>query len=82
MKLGELLTVDQSLLRISIAVFWLVLRKSVKKFSTFSKRLNFLRLELALVGDHLSLGSREEFFFMSVVESLLQISIAFLAVFR
>jgi hypothetical protein len=61
---------------------FVLLPKCEKKFSTFSKRLNFLRLELALIGDHLSLGSREEFFFMSVVESLLQISIAFLAVFR
>jgi hypothetical protein len=60
----------------------LVTAEKCEKFSTFSKRLNFLRLELALIGDHLSLGSREEFFFVTVVKSLLQISIASLAVFR
>jgi hypothetical protein len=49
----------------------LVTAEKCEKFSTFSRKLNFLRLELALIGDHLSLGSREEFFFMSVVESLL-----------
>jgi hypothetical protein len=36
-RLEELLTVDQSLLRISIAIFWLVLRKSVKNFQLFPK---------------------------------------------
>jgi len=34
----------------------LVTAEKCEKFSTFSKRLNFLRLELALIGDHLSLG--------------------------
>jgi hypothetical protein len=60
----------------------LVTAEKCEKFSTFSKRLNFLRLELALIGDHLSLSSCEEFFFVTVVKSLLQISIASLAVFR
>ena len=59
----------------------LVTAEKCEKFSTFSKRLNFLRLELALIGDHLSLGSREEFFFVTVVKSLLQISIAFFGCF-
>ena len=59
----------------------LVIAEKCENFQLFSKRLNFLRLELALIGDHLSLGSREEFFFMSVVESLLQISIAFFGCF-
>ncbi len=69
-------------LRILRACGTFVLLPKCEKFSTFSKRLNFLKLELALIGDHLSLGSCEEFFFVTVVKSLLQISIASLAVFR